>query len=649
MPAAPTRAAVIAPSQGLKGPAPSADIVVSRMPTPSRDNHHVTAGRRIAPFAVWAMAAFLLVPVNGGIRVDWPEVIVALVLSAGLGVALFAIPLLTTGRAADLVAIAMLALIALLRDGTGGGRGGYGVVVLVPVLWVALYGSRRQLLRVLVAAAVALFVPLAFIGAPDYPSTGWRGVPLLLLSVTLVGVIVQALLARERAGAARQEMILSAMHDGFALTREGRIVEVNPALSELTGFTRAELVGARAPFPFWPPEALDALEATRARIVADGGGTFETTFRRADGSRFTAEVTAVLLARDPDGGVTLLNTMRDVTARKEAERAIEARSEQLAAIAAMIHAVAHAGPDEVGETICELAREATSASTAAIWVADRTGALRRVALRGDAATAPVPAPDALHRSPLDVDGSSRSTELLRPIVSADAAIGVLALSWPAPTTLTATEAELVGILAREAEAALAKAAEHARLQRLVRTDPLTGLPNRRSFEEAYRLQIATAEVSGRPFSLAVIDLDRFKAFNDARGHLAGDALLSAIGHGWAQRIRSGDLLARWGGEEFCLLLPGCDPPAACLLIDELRADVPEGQTFSAGVAAWRPGSTAEALLERADAALFAAKAGGRARTVVDDHGGHLPAPVVAGPGCVTGSDSCSDPHGEFPM
>lgn len=602
------------------------------MPRSSRDNHHVSAGRQIAPFAVWAMAAFLLVPVNGGMRIDWPEVIVALVLSAVLGVALFAMPLLTTERAADPVAIAMLVLIALLRDGTGGARGGYGVVVLAPVLWVALYGNRRQLLRVLAAVAVALFFPLVVIGAPDYPSTGWRSAPLLLLSVTLVGGIVQALLARERAGAARQEMILSAMHDGFALTRDGTILEVNPALAALTGFTRAELVGARVPFPFWPQEALDELEATRARIVADGGGSFETTFQRADGSRFTAEVTAVMLSREPDDGVTLLNTMRDVTERKEAERAIAARSEQLAAIAATIHTVAHAGPDEVGETICELARDATSAATAAIWVAGPERSLRRVALRGDPASAPVPALGALDPSSPDGDGSARRTELLRPIVAGDATIGLLALSWPAPKTLSATEAELVGILAREAEAALAKAAEHARLERLVRTDPLTGLPNRRSFEEAYRLQIATAETTGQPFSLAVIDLDRFKAFNDARGHLAGDALLSAIGRGWARRIRSGDLLARWGGEEFCLLLPGCDPPAACLVIDELRADVPEDQTFSAGVAAWRPGSTTEALLQRADAALFAAKEGGRARTVVDDHDGLVPAPVGAGPG-----------------
>lgn len=336
------------------------------MPQETEEATASAAARRLLPFAVCGLVAFALVPASGGVSVRWPEVGIAFTLSSLLGAAALLAPRLTGARYAAPAALAALVAIVLLRDGTGGAGSGYGVVVIVPVLWVALYGSRMQLWGVLLAVMLAFVVPLVAIGAPDYPTTGWRSVPLLVLCAGLVGIVVQELLARER--------------------------------------------------------------AIRERL----------------------QVT------------------------------------------------------------------------------------------------------------------------------------------------------------------------HAELRRLVETDPLTGLPNRRALEARQQHEIASAARSGRPLTLAMIDLDRFKAYNDANGHPAGDVLLRSISEAWTRRLRETDMLTRWGGEEFCLLLPGCDAGGAIGLIDGLRPVVPHGQTFSAGVVTWLPGMTGEQLVASADAALYRAKRDGRDRTVVAD-------------------------------
>jgi diguanylate cyclase (GGDEF)-like protein len=118
-----------------------------------------------------------------------------------------------------------------------------------------------------------------------------------------------------------------------------------------------------------------------------------------------------------------------------------------------------------------------------------------------------------------------------------------------------------------------------------------------------------------PLCVAMLDLDRFKAYNDTLGHLRGDHLLRAAAVAWEQELRPGDRLARYGGEEFLVLLSGCDVEDAVAAVERLRAVTPEGQTCSAGLARWDGRESAAALFERVDAALYSAKATGRDRTV----------------------------------
>jgi diguanylate cyclase (GGDEF)-like protein len=154
------------------------------------------------------------------------------------------------------------------------------------------------------------------------------------------------------------------------------------------------------------------------------------------------------------------------------------------------------------------------------------------------------------------------------------------------------------------------------LRNLARIDELTGLPNRRAWFGELPLALERARRDGRPLSVAILDLDHFKKFNDTYGHPAGDKLLRGAADGWVTKLRAVDILGRYGGEEFIALLPAAPGAEAAAVIDRLREATPSGQTFSSGVATWDGQETGEEMIARADRALYEAKAGGRNRTVV---------------------------------
>jgi diguanylate cyclase (GGDEF)-like protein len=164
--------------------------------------------------------------------------------------------------------------------------------------------------------------------------------------------------------------------------------------------------------------------------------------------------------------------------------------------------------------------------------------------------------------------------------------------------------------------------------RLASTDALTGVLNRRSFDEIAMRELQRALAGGRPLSLLILDVDDFKHVNDRHGHAAGDRVLEAVAARCVQAVRPGDPIGRWGGEEFVVLLPGAGPAEGAIVAERLRVSVREtpvrldgvevAVTVSVGLASVRADTDMLArLLGRADAAMYRAKTAGKDRVVTD--------------------------------
>jgi len=149
------------------------------------------------------------------------------------------------------------------------------------------------------------------------------------------------------------------------------------------------------------------------------------------------------------------------------------------------------------------------------------------------------------------------------------------------------------------------------VQEMARHDQLTGLSNRRALEDQMPRAMARARRQRSPLSVAILDIDHFKEFNDSHGHLAGDEVLRACAKAWDAELRGEDMIVRFGGEEFLVLLPDTPPEQAAEIVERLRSKTPMGQTCSAGLACWDFTESIDDLLGRADKALYMAKAGGR--------------------------------------
>jgi len=166
-----------------------------------------------------------------------------------------------------------------------------------------------------------------------------------------------------------------------------------------------------------------------------------------------------------------------------------------------------------------------------------------------------------------------------------------------------------------------------RLDVVALTDPLTGLGNRRRFQERLALECARAARYGESLALLLADLDGLKQVNDREGHRAGDALLRQVADVIASGLRQVDLGARWGGDEFAVLAPRAEASEAIALAERIRADVEQRTPASVSIGVAATGGAAldpEALLRAADIGLYAAKQAGRNRVCVAPDVGILP-------------------------
>ena len=215
--------------------------------------------------------------------------------------------------------------------------------------------------------------------------------------------------------------------------------------------------------------------------------------------------------------------------------------------------------------------------------------------------------------------NERSTEMLR-ITLAIVLAGLLLASWISARIA----ADVLGKL-ETASRELTRQKEAA--EALARTDALTGLANRRAFDEVAQREIRRALRYGEPLAMIIADIDRFKAVNDTHGHHAGDQVLMSFAHTLSASVREVDLVGRWGGEEFVILMPGTDIEEAMHAAERMRqavaaaparlAETSCSYTASFGVAAFTADTPSlDALLRRADQALYRAKEKGRNRVEI---------------------------------
>jgi diguanylate cyclase (GGDEF)-like protein len=167
---------------------------------------------------------------------------------------------------------------------------------------------------------------------------------------------------------------------------------------------------------------------------------------------------------------------------------------------------------------------------------------------------------------------------------------------------------ILTLLADMIGSALARAELLEKLHRLALTDELTGLANRRSWNDHLEHALARARRSGAPLSLVVLDLNGFKQVNDEQGHAAGDRLLRTVSACWSSVLRDSDILGRIGGDEFAVILDQADASVAARIAERLAASLPAGAvTAASGTATWNRREDAEGLLSRADSAMYEQK------------------------------------------
>ncbi|MGV8967660.1 MAG: GGDEF domain-containing protein [Cellulomonas sp.] len=504
------------------------DARARRRAAPKRPLSDPSAVRRGAPFAAVGFIAVTVELVTGSSSSNLPVIAAAGVMMIVLLVSALGLPWHRLPAWSEVsVPIGFFVVVALLRHARGGASSGYPPLVMLPLVWLAIYGTRAQLAAAVAALAATFVVPMVVFGAPMYPPTSW--------GIAVVSVIVGAL-----AGPAIQHQVEQARQRATDIAALGAITRALTAGSD----PRRELCAAAA---------------------------------HVAGAHF-----AVLFEPDDDG---VLAATAGTPGLDLDELRVDPRTE--------------------------------TSATAQVW---RSGERLYLA---DSRT--------------DARASKRLTDLtgviallIAPVTREGRRTAVLTLGFNySRPRLPGTVLELVELVAAEIAAAIDRADLVAVLAAQARTDPLTGAANRRSWDESMDRELARAERTGEPLTVALIDMDHFKAYNDTFGHNAGDALLGDLVTALRDELRAGDVVARWGGEEFALALPACDMVQAQQLAGRLLSLIPHGQTASIGLTQAGFGDTPRSVVGRADRALYAAKDGGRNRV------GVLPAPMTSPRGAPT--------------
>lgn len=431
---------------------------------------------------------------------------------------------------------------------------------------------------------------------------------------------------------------------------ERRVISVNPAACELFRYKEQELIG----------QATKHLYANVSDFVDQGERRFNSNakavhdqylmrYQRSDHSVFTGETIAGPIRESPEAQPLYMALVRDVSARLKADEVLE-KLYNITSDPSLSFEQSRRAILELGRSyfamplglISNIDDEAFEIREAIDVNGDvhpgdthpttETFCSEIVARRGPYAT------DRLSDSAMCEHPAFRrfglGSYIGAPLYLQGEFIGTIAFCSPRSTGgFTDEHLKIVAMFAQwlsheiERNQALVELQQaHARLQQIATQDELTGLGNRRQLTEYFNREQSRAERYSRPLSVSLVDFDHFKQLNDQYGHAAGDAALQLFAKVANATLRNSDLVGRWGGEEFIVVLPDTPLEAAKTVIDRLLGNIRSAcfepannrvaLTASAGLSSTLGEESLEDVLSRADSALYAAKAAGRDRVMV---------------------------------
>jgi len=459
----------------------------------------------------------------------------------------------------------------------------------------------------------------------------------------------------------RQARIYENLSDAVIVTDlQGYAIDLNPATVKMFGFTKEEVLGRKTGALLSLTKGFGSMTRVLESVARTGRWSGEVVFTRKDGAQRIAESVVLPLMEEGSESVTaLLGIHRDITDRKQAEAKLRMRNRELALLNDVIAAtVSSLEPEAILQTTLEKLTVGFGFQQANAMVLEGQGRYLRVVVeyqktpgyRWAGMRLPVKGNLAIEtileqRVPLAVSDveSNPFVETVRemlqqrgvvsliilPLIARGQVIGMMNLESQTPRQFNQEEIWLAFSATAAAAQAMENASLYLQVTRLAVTDSVTDLYNRRGILDLGRREVERARRYQRPLSAIMLDIDHFKVVNDRFGHIAGDQALRMVADRCRQNVRATDLLSRYGGEEFVIILPETDLQTACEVAERLRlaiADVPlqmedaEFQlTASFGVAeADENTPDLISLIDSADSAMYAAKVAGRNRVMLNN-------------------------------
>ena len=594
------------------------------MPDPNR----TTVQRKaLIPFALCAIAALatLALPPFGH---EWGHMVAATALLA----VIFVAATTTFGRSGwqAVPPFAFFIVVMILRDGSGGTTSGLGALIMLPILWVAMFGTRVQMWLAVAATSAVFVLPIYLVGSPDYPESDWRKALVWALVAGTVGPTVQAVVRRlherEQKQAELAGSLQAALDEVTATSRRWRALldhlpdtsvfsidrDLRHTVAFGAGLGQVGMASAagKTLYETSSPQNIERLEPIYRAGLDGSEASIEFTASNADRM---IEVTSVPLPTEGQRDEALI-VARDVTEARLRERQLALAKERLSSIF-------EEAP--FGIIVCDLEGRVTDVNPAACHLAGR---IRDVLVRSE--SFPFGADQGEVRRLVDellISPSGRCAAETR-IQHQDGHWVDVAFEGIVMHGADGQPEELLFNTIdvserRRFEAQLAHLADH---------DPLTGLANRRRFDQELERHLDLCERYGARGALLMMDLDHFKEVNDTLGHGAGDQLIVSVAELLHLRMRRSDLVARLGGDEFAILLPEADRASAENVAQDIVRMVAERASFMDGtrprrltasigvVMIERAGITASQLVSTADMTMYDAKEAGRNTFVILD-------------------------------